>query len=232
MIQYDWFHLKLESYYSNVLWKETVTARQRSCGKVMFSVVSVHHSVHGGGFPCDHYPWCIRHHCSGPYPPSQAPPPTILLAKIWWRSLVTCSNLFTWGPTSTSTYIWWPPKHVWFASGRYASYWNAFLFIVQLDFKKYVFCGSCFFVLLIICIYYRPQRSCGQGNIFAPVCHSVHRGVCLSACWDPPGSTPPEAPPGKHTPPGSTPPPTGSRLRHTVNERPVRMHSCFFFPFL
>ena len=30
---------------------------------------------------------------------------------------------------------------------------------------------------------YRPQRSCGQGNIFTPVCHSVHRGgggvVCL-----------------------------------------------------
>ena len=24
---------------------------------------------------------------------------------------------------------------------------------------------------------YRPQRSCGQGNIFTPVCHSVHRGV-------------------------------------------------------
>ena len=33
--------------------------------------------------------------------------------------------------------------------------------------------------------FYRPQRSCGQGNIFTPVCHSVHRaGVCLSACWD------------------------------------------------
>ena len=33
--------------------------------------------------------------------------------------------------------------------------------------------------------FYRPQRSCSQSNIFAPVCHSVHRvGVCLSACWD------------------------------------------------
>ena len=28
--------------------------------------------------------------------------------------------------------------------------------------------------------YYRPQRSCGQGNIFTPVCHSVHRGGVLS----------------------------------------------------
>ena len=25
--------------------------------------------------------------------------------------------------------------------------------------------------------YYRPQTKFGQGNIFAPVCHSVHRGV-------------------------------------------------------
>ena len=30
------------------------------------------------------------------------------------------------------------------------------------------------------------KRSLGQGNIFAPVCHSVHRGVYLSACWDTP----------------------------------------------
>ena len=110
--------------------------------------------------------------------------------------------------------------------------------------------------------YYRPQRSCGQGNIFTPVCHSVHGGVCLSACWDttpqeqtpslgadtPPGSdTPPRADPLEQTPPWNRPPlgadtppreqtspssrhplgadtpPPGSRLRHTVNERPVRI---------
>ena len=116
---------------------------------------------------------------------------------------------------------------------------------------------------------YRPQRSCGQGNIFTPVCHSVHRGgVCLSACWDttppreqtPPWSrhppradTPsrsrhaPEQTPPEQTPPRSrhprsrhpleqTPPradtlpprsrhtpPPGSRLRHTIDERPVRI---------
>ena len=50
-----------------------------------------------------------------------------------------------------------------------------------------------------------------QGNIFTPVCHSVHRrGVCLSACWDthsPLGQTPPswadtpwQTPPDRHTP--------------------------------
>ena len=58
---------------------------------------------------------------------------------------------------------------------------------------------------------YRPQRSCGQGNIFAPVCHSVHRGgVCLGACWDttPPEQTPPRSRhPPKQTPPGSRHPP-------------------------
>ena len=53
--------------------------------------------------------------------------------------------------------------------------------------------------------YYRPQRSCGQGNIFAPVCHSVHRGgVCLSACWD--TTTPQSRPPWEQTPREQTPP--------------------------
>ena len=127
---------------------------------------------------------------------------------------------------------------------------------------------------------YQPQQSCGQGNIFAPVCHSVHKGgVCLSACWDttlpppekipprrhpleqthtPREQTPPEAdtpqsrhhtpeqtPPWEHThplgadppqsrhPPSTHPwgadipweqtPPPGSRIRYTVNERPVRI---------
>ena len=40
---------------------------------------------------------------------------------------------------------------------------------------------------------YRPQRSCGQGNVFTGVCLSTEgEGVCLSACWDaPPGADPP-----------------------------------------
>ena len=70
--------------------------------------------------------------------------------------------------------------------------------------------------------HYRPQRSCGQGNIFAPVCHSVHRGLggvwYLSMYRPPPEQTPPRS----RQPPGSRPPP-GSRLRHMVNERPVRI---------
>ena len=60
------------------------------------------------------------------------------------------------------------------------------------------------------CNYYRPQRSCGQGNIFTPVCHSVHRGGMSEA--DPPGRhTAPRAgtPPLRAgTPPIGTPPQT------------------------
>ena len=54
------------------------------------------------------------------------------------------------------------------------------------------------------------------------VIHSVHGGVCLSACWD---TTPREQtpPPSRHTPPRSRPPLPGSRLQHTVYERPVRI---------
>ena len=45
---------------------------------------------------------------------------------IWWPSLETCSNTFTWGlPTSTD--IWWSPKHIRLASGKNTSSWNAFL---------------------------------------------------------------------------------------------------------
>ena len=134
--------------------------------------------------------------------------------------------------------------------------------------------------------YYRPQRSCGQGNVFTGVCLSTGgEDVCLSACWDaipprdqadPPGTrhtprqdqahtpgpgTPPRTgrpprdqahPPGPgrppqdqahppktrqtpqtrqtplgpgrhHTPPRTRQTPPGSRLQHTVYERPVRI---------
>ena len=90
--------------------------------------------------------------------------------------------------------------------------------------------------------FYQPQRSCGQGNIFTPVCHSVHRGGGVS-----------EATPQEQTPPlGQTPPrtkytttttttttplgtkytPPRSRLWHTVNERPVCiLLECIFVSF-
>ena len=66
---------------------------------------------------------------------------------------------------------------------------------------------------------YRPQRSCGQGNIFTPVCHSVHRG--RENPPSPGGRTPLAGRPplaGRTPPRKETPSP-----RHTVNERPVRI---------
>ena len=69
--------------------------------------------------------------------------------------------------------------------------------------------------------YYRPQRSCGQGNIFTPVCHSVHRGVPGLGGGIPQG-TEADPPDQAHTPLDQThhppdqthhPPP---RTRHTT----------------
>ena len=51
-----------------------------------------------------------------PYPPA---------TKIWWWSLETCSNFFTWGPTPSCTPVLTSSGG--HRSGRYASYWNAVL---------------------------------------------------------------------------------------------------------
>ena len=81
--------------------------------------------------------------------------------------------------------------------------------------------------------HYRPQRSCGQGNIFAPVCHSVHRGLgggvwYLSMHRPPPRSRHPPSrsrqPPGSRPPPGKQTPAYGQRAAGT---HPTGMHSCF-----
>ena len=75
-----------------------IIVRQRGWRKVMFSVVSVRHSEHGGGgVPCDHYLWCIGLRQPG------TPSPR------------TCWNLFI-------------MKHVRLESGQLVSYWNTFLF--------------------------------------------------------------------------------------------------------
>ena len=52
------------------------TAHQRSYGKVVFSVMSVCHSVHGG-IPCDQYLSCIECHCTGTPPSSWPQPPPL-----------------------------------------------------------------------------------------------------------------------------------------------------------
>ena len=87
--------------------------------------------------------------------------------------------------------------------------------------------------------FYQPQRSCGQGNVFTGVClstgggrvsASVHAGMPYPPRWrNPPGwRTPPPGPgrpPRMENPPPGTrqTPPSGSRLQHTVYERPIRI---------
>ena len=36
-------------------------------------------------------------------------------------------------------------------------------------------------VLIFVRIFTARKQSLGQGNIFTPVCHSVHRGTCVVA---------------------------------------------------
>ena len=84
----------------------------------------------------------------------------------------------------------------------------------------------------VTCIYfYRPQRSCGQGNIFTPVCHSfcsrggwgsasVHAGI-------PPPTPGPDTPQNRHHhPPGpdtstTTHPPRPDTTTHPGADTPL-----------
>ena len=72
------------------------------------------------------------------------------------------------------------------------------------------------------CFFYRPQESCGQGNVFTGVC--VHRGggclpQCMLGCHPPwtrqtppgPGRHPPGRPPQTRQTPGTRQTPPGTR---------------------
>ena len=59
--------------------------------------------------------------------------------------------------------------------------------------------------------FYRPQRRCGQGNIFTPVCYSVHRGSASVHAGIPPRS--------RH-PPGTRPPPPPGPDPHPRDQTP------------
>ena len=74
-----------------------------------------------------------------------------------WRPVQTCSLGLTAQTPSTGTDIWWPPKHILLASGRYASYWNGFLFLVL------------WFLFPDFCL---PPTKLGKGNVFIGVCSS------------------------------------------------------------
>ena len=73
--------------------------------------------------------------------------------------------------------------------------------------------------------FYRQQRSCGKVMfLHLSVSHSVHRGVCLRACWD--------TPPGRYTPREGTPFPGQVHSSPTTvtgadSTHPTGMLSCF-----
>ena len=84
------------------------TARQRSCEKLMYSDVSLHQAVLSMEVLMWQYPSCIELRCIWPFQtlvpqtsdmgaPALSSPHA---SDIWWPSLQTCSNLFTWGPPS------------------------------------------------------------------------------------------------------------------------------------
>ena len=82
----------------------SITARQLSSGNVMFSVVSVHHSVHEGlpalapPLPSGDETWDPPTHQTWD-PPGPSPSTAHYSASdIWWWSLETCSNSFIWDP--------------------------------------------------------------------------------------------------------------------------------------
>ena len=130
-----------------------------------------------------------------PGTPAPSPP----AGHQYWRPVQTCSLE---DPRSSSW--WWPLKHIWFVSGRYTSYWNAFLL--------------------------PPAMKLGQGNVFTGICDSVNRGVpapggCLvwgGACsrggWmSGPGGVP-----------GRDPPTNPGTVTAAGGTHPTGMLSCFW----
>ena len=87
-----------------------VTARKCSCGKVMFLHLSVSHSVRGG--------WCA--------PPRQTPPPPGRHSQAEPRRQTPPRHTYPLDRHPLRDGHW---------SGRYASYWNAFLLKRYLYFK-------------------------------------------------------------------------------------------------
>ena len=90
---------------------------------------------------------------------------------------------------------------------------------------------------------YRPQRSCGQGNVFTGVCHSfcsqggsasVHAGIPPPRTRQtPPGADSPgpgRPPPPEQTPPDLADPPwkqTPSYGLRAAGTHPTGMHCCY-----
>ena len=128
MTRFWWSGLKLTMVHYGVNWMEVLdnlgrthgmdpflenifTPCQRSCGKVMFSLVSVYSQgcvVPMWPLPMMH--WTLLYRCPWTSDMGTPLPPNIR-------------------HTTTNTDIWLPLTPIWLASGWYASYWNVFLIV-------------------------------------------------------------------------------------------------------
>ena len=116
--------------YSSLL-REIVTVRKRSCGKVMFSQACVKNSVHNGGvYPSMH--WGRHPLADTPHPPAGTPPSryTLLAGTPLGRYIPLAGTPL--GQVHPLEQVHPPGRYALsndsHCSGRYASYWNAFLF--------------------------------------------------------------------------------------------------------
>ena len=132
----------LQTSVTWLIWNQgvdIVTAHQRSCQIIMFSLVSV--CSQRGGVPCDQYPRCIGPHCTGPPALPLAsdmgfiwgPVPTLVLTSggrsTWWPHaffLIICidiqynlNNSFsnyknkTYGEPCSTTWVNWTSNWIW-----------------------------------------------------------------------------------------------------------------------
>ena len=114
-ITHGWFtcNVLLISHLENYIYRH-----KRSFRNITFSQASV--CLLGWGGPM----WPL--HPPSPLTWDLGTYPLLLTSGgLAWRPVYTCS-LEDLPPTCTGNY-WWPPKHVWLASGRWASCWNTVL---------------------------------------------------------------------------------------------------------
>ena len=97
-----------------------ITLRKRSCGRVMFSQACVKNSVHSGVYPTMYWAGgvCISV-CTG----------RVCVADTPWADTHPRQTPSSWADTPRQTPPWADTSSDGHCSGRYASYWNAFLFL-------------------------------------------------------------------------------------------------------
>ena len=112
-----------------VRWISDFYRPQRSCSKVIFSQVSVSHSVHRGGV------WQTP---PGRHSTRQTPPWTDIPGQTPHQADNPLLPSACWNTPHLTSACWdtplSPSDH---CTGRYTSYWNAFLLIVDLYFTDY-----------------------------------------------------------------------------------------------